>query len=103
MLNVFERSLDLIEPGGNRVSFTVSFGPPYTSGQSYRCPVKFTGWGTSPPDIGGSDSLQALLLAVALVYSILSDFVSHGGCVVYPGTDSEYDLRGFNEIERERI
>ncbi len=100
---MFERSLDLISPDGHRVTFTVSFGPPYPSGQSYRCPVKFTGWGTSPPDIAGSDSLQALLLAVALVYSILSDFASHGGRVMYPGTDSEYDLRSFNEIDHDRI
>ncbi len=100
---MFERTLDLIAPNEHRVTLTVSFGPPYASGQSYRCPVTFTGWGSSPPDIAGSDSLQALLLAIALVHGILSDFVSRGGRVVYPGTDSDFDLKDFSEIQHERI
>jgi uncharacterized protein DUF6968 len=93
---MFERTLDLIPPNGDRTTFTVSLGPAYPFEESFRCPVKFTGWGKSPPDMFGFDSLQALLLAVGMVHGILSAFVAHGGRVLYSGTDSDFDLSHFN-------
>jgi hypothetical protein len=54
-----ERRLDLVGRSGKRVPFTVQFGPVYGEGKDFRCPVKFIGWGDSPPDIWGVDSLQA--------------------------------------------
>ena len=87
---MFERTVDLIPPSGERVTLTVTFGPPYASGEGFRCPVKFSGWTNSPPDISGFDSLQALLLAVGLVHGILSTFVASGGRVLLSGHGSGF-------------
>jgi hypothetical protein len=93
--SIAERTLDLLKPSGERVTFRVEFGPIHGDGQNFRCPVRFHGWGDSPPDIRGYDSLQALVLAVTLVHSILDDFVRRGGRVLWPGTDDDYDLDQF--------
>jgi hypothetical protein len=89
------RTYDLLKPDGERVRFTASFGPIYQSGRDYRCPVRFSGWGNSPPDIWGQDSLQAFLLAVNLVHSILHEFIERGGRVLYSDTDVDWDLEIF--------
>jgi len=89
------RCVDLLKPSGERVSFRVEFGPIRAEGQDFRCRVRFHGWGDSPPDVWGYDSLQALLLAVELVHAILIDFVRHGGRVLRPGTSADYDLNDF--------
>ena len=85
-----ERSFDLLKSGGERVRFTVSYGPVYQRGEYYFCPVQFAGWANPPPDIQGGDSLEALLHAVGLVHAILRDFIKHGGHVFYAGTDCDY-------------
>jgi hypothetical protein len=87
-----ERSVDLVKPTGERVHFRVEFGPIYPASKDFRCKVCFHGWGNSPPDICGYDSLQALLLAVDLVYGILADFIERGGRIFWPGTSEDYDL-----------
>ena len=89
------RCVDLLKRSGERVSFRVKFGPVRAEGQDFRCRVRFHGWGDSPPDIRGYDSLQALLLAVGLVRAILVDFVRHGGRLLWPGTSADYDLNAF--------
>jgi hypothetical protein len=93
---IAERSVDMITAAGDRIPFRVEFGPIINDGQDCRCRVRFHGWGHSPPDIRGYDSLQALMLAVGLVHSILDDFVSHGGRIVWPGTKRDYDLDEFS-------
>jgi hypothetical protein len=90
-----ERRLDLLKPSGERVAFRVEFGPIRGEGQDFHCRVRFYGWGDSPPDIWGYDSLQALGLAVTLVRSILCDFVQRGGRVLWPGADADFDLDEF--------
>ena len=85
-----ERSFDLLKPGGERVRFTVSYGPVYQRGEDFFCPIQFAGWANPPPDIQGGDSLEALLHAVGLVHAILQDFIKHGGRVFYAGTDYDY-------------
>jgi hypothetical protein len=85
-----ERSFDLLKSGGERVRFTVSYGPVYQRDEDFFCPVEFAGWTNPPPDIQGGDSLEALLHAVGLVHSILRDFIKHGGRVFYAGTDCDY-------------
>jgi hypothetical protein len=92
---IAERTLDLLKPSGERVTFRVEFGPILGDGQDFHCRVRFHGWGDSPPDIWGYDSLQALVLAVSLVHSILDDFVRRGGRALWPGTDTDYDLDEF--------
>jgi hypothetical protein len=93
---IAERTYDLLKPSGERVRFTASFGPIYQSGEDYRCPVRFTGWVDSPQDIWGQDSLQAFLLAVSLVHSILRSFIERGGRVLYLDTDEDYRLETFD-------
>jgi len=89
------RSVDLEKPSGERVPFRVEFGPVYDAGRGSRCKVRFHGWGDSPPDISGYDSLEALILAVELVHAILAEFVRRGGRLLRPGTSSEYSLDDF--------
>jgi len=85
-----ERSFDLLKPSGERVRFTVSYGPVYQRSEYFYCPVRFVGWANPPPDIQGADSLEALLQAVGLVHAILRDFIKHGGRVLYAGTECDY-------------
>ena len=93
---IAERNVDLITPSGERIPFRIEFGPITSDGQDCHCRVRFHGWEDSPPDIWGYDSLQALVLAVSLVHSILYSFVHEGGRVVWPGTDRDYDLDEFS-------
>jgi hypothetical protein len=94
-LKIVERCVDLLMPSGKRVPFRVEFGPVRTEGRDFRCRVRFHGWGDSPPEIWGYDSLQALLLAVGLVRAILADFTRRGGRVLWPGTSADYDMNAF--------
>jgi hypothetical protein len=90
-----ERTLDLVKPSGERITFTARFGPIYKMDRDFRCKVEFLGWGDSPPDIRGADSLQALIAAITLAHSILHEFVIRGGRVLYPGTEIDFDLEEF--------
>ena len=92
---IAERTVDLVKLSGERVTFRVEFGPIRADGQEFRCPVRFHGWGDSPPDIRGYDSLQAFVLSVGLVHSILEEFVRGGGRALWPGSDTDYDLDMF--------
>jgi hypothetical protein len=92
---IAERSVDLLKPSGQRVGFRVEFGPIRSVGQDARCRVRFHGWGDSPPDVRGRDSLEAFLQAIGLVHSILDEFVRRGGRVLWPGTTNDYDLGYF--------
>jgi hypothetical protein len=89
---IAERTVDLIKVTGERVTLRVEFGSIRAQGKDFRCPVRFFGWGNPPPDICGYDSLQAFVLSVGLVHSILDTFVRGGGRVVWSGTDTGYDL-----------
>src|ERR1700734_2679139 len=109
---IAERSLQLLLPTGKRVSFRVTFGPIRKVRRDFGCPVRFYGWGNSPPDIWGADSLQAFTLAITLVHSILDTVVQRGGRVLWPGsgTDLDYDLDNFltspnrpSRIARKRV
>jgi hypothetical protein len=92
---IAERFLDLLLPSGNRVSFRVAFGPIRAVGQQFRCQVRFYGWGDSPPDIWGCDSLDAFVNALTLVHSILYEFVQRGGRILWPESNDEYLLDNF--------
>jgi hypothetical protein len=93
---IAERSVDLLTPSGERIALLVEFGPIRKSGQGFRCRVRYHGgWEDSPPDIGGHDSLEALLLAVDLVHAMFVDFARDGVRVLWPGTSNDYDLSAF--------
>jgi hypothetical protein len=89
---IADREFDLLPPGKSRVRLTVRFGPIYHADGSYRCPVRFEGWGDQPPDIFGDDSLQAFLLAVTCMNSILRCFIARGGRVLFPDTNDDMPL-----------
>jgi hypothetical protein len=89
---IAERTFDLLMPTNERVRFTATFGPIYKFEESYRCPIHFDGWGDPAPDIFGYDSLQAFLLAVTLLNSMLRSLVERGGRVLYPDTDDDCPL-----------
>jgi hypothetical protein len=88
------RVLDGITPSGARTRIILSLGIPYMSGNSFRCPVRVSGldYDYTPPDIGGWDAVQALLLAISCAAGLLDDFVVRGGRVFYPDTDTPYDF-----------
>jgi hypothetical protein len=90
-----ERSVDLLTARGHRIPFRVVFGPIRSDGEEFRCKVRFHGWGNSPRDIRGYDSLQACTLAFELVYTLLVGFAKRGGRIVWPGTADDYDLSMF--------
>ena len=92
---IAERSVDLVKPSGEQVRFRVKFGPVSNSGRDFRCRVRFHGWGDSPPDIWGYDSLQSVILAIQLVHTILADFIRRGGRVLWPDTSNDYSLDDF--------
>ena len=75
---IAERAFDLLMPTKERVLFVATFGPIYKFEESYRCPIRFEGWGDPAPDIFGFDSLQAFLLAVTLLNSMLRRFIERG-------------------------
>jgi len=89
---IAERSFDLLMPTKERVRFNVAFGPIYKFEESYRCPIRFEGWGDPAPDIFGYDSLQAFLLAVTLLNEMLRCLIENGGRVVYPDTEDDFPL-----------
>jgi hypothetical protein len=98
---IAERTLDLLKPSGERVTFRVEFGPIRGDGQDFHCRVRFHGWEDSTRDIWGYDTLQTLVLAMSLVHSLLNDFVQRGGRVLWPGTETDYDLDEFvSSLER---
>ncbi len=95
LLPIAQRNLDLVYPTGTRTTLIIELGPIYTREEAFRCPVSLRGFHETLPDIAGADSLQALLLAVDMVHSVLEAFVRRGGKIYYPGTDNVYDLNRF--------
>jgi hypothetical protein len=93
---IAERSFDLLMPTGERVRFTATFGPIYKEQDSYRCPIRFEGWGDPAPDIFGYDSLQAFLLAVTLLNSMLRRFTERGGRTLFPDTNDDFPLESIS-------
>src|SRR5947209_20546293 len=79
------RTLDGITPSGERTRIVVSLAQPYPWLNSYRCPVRIAGldYDYTPPDIAGSDAVQALLLAISMAFGLVDDFVQRGGRVFY--------------------
>jgi hypothetical protein len=90
--SIADRTFDLLPPDQKAIRLTVYFGPIYELDNSFRCPVRFEGWGDQPRDIFGADSLQAFLLAVTYVNAALTSFINRGGRVLFPDTDQDMPL-----------
>src|SRR5262249_5155358 len=56
---------------------------------SWRCRASVEGLPDRPLDADGTDSLQALLLAIKNVRGSLDRFVEHGGKLYWPGNEQD--------------
>ncbi|NJK92005.1 MAG: hypothetical protein HC904_09380 [Blastochloris sp.] len=88
------RELDGILPDGAKTRVKIYLGDPYPHGNCFRCPIAIEGihFEHQYPDIGGSDPLQSILLAVSLAKGMIEDFLAHGGRLFYPDTQTKYDM-----------
>src|SRR3954463_5864564 len=73
------RRLICVRPTGESFPVTVKIGMPYEQdGRSSRCPVSIDPLHLHLPDIAGSDTLQAVELAMRLVGLLLTDVLEQG-------------------------
>ena len=82
---------------GSERAVKARVGRPYQDGSEvWACPVELVGFEHRYPDIRGSDSMQALELALSVVWSRLQDFIEKGGTVC----DREGNPYTLNELRR---
>jgi hypothetical protein len=93
---ISELSVSFVHPDGRKVAGRIWIGRPEVVDEvESRCPVGLDGlWDRLPP-ISGCDTLQALLLAVRLVGSLLRDFHESGGQVLHSENDEPVDLGAY--------
>jgi hypothetical protein len=91
---IAELRVVFVHPDGRRVPGRIAVGQPYTlagadPAASYEshCPVEIDGVHSRLFPIVGEGTLGALLLGVQFLGSMLHDFVSRGGRVLYPNSD----------------
>ena len=73
---------------GTRTAGLIRIEKPYvTDDNECRCPVVIEGLHESMPEISGTSTLQALLLAVCFCSSLLRDFVESGGRILRRSED----------------
>ena len=91
------REFDGILPDGTKSHVKISLGEPYSHGNSFRCPVTIEGihFEHQYPDIGGSDAMQSILLAIELSKGMIKDFLDHGGMLFYPNTDVKFEMENW--------
>jgi hypothetical protein len=93
---VSELSVAFVHPDGRKVAGRIWIGQPeVVDDVESRCPVGLDGLHERLPPISGGDTLQALLLAVRLVGSLLRDFHESGGQVFHSETDDAVDLGAY--------
>ena len=68
--------------------------------RAWRCPVRLDGLVSPMPDIGGDDSLQALLLALRVAHQQLAQAEAAGAKLLTVGgepedRDSGFDLKSY--------
>jgi hypothetical protein len=92
---VARRDLTCVESDGSELSVRILVGRPYETGHgSWACPVETRGLHDDHPDIIGSDSLQAICLALSLVRMLLEYFIQDGGKILDPVDRSEVSPDG---------
>lgn len=89
------------KPTGEEVTITVRIGQPYADGlDSWRCPVSVEPLYSKLADIAGADSLQAVVLACNLAFTLLQDFKDKGGKLTYQdGGEFPLEAYGFGKPE----
>ena len=82
---------------GSERPVRVRVGRPYLDGAGvWACPAELSGFEQRYPDMRGEDSLQALVLALSLLWRRLQDFVEKGGTVL----DREGHAYTLDELRR---
>jgi len=95
---IAERAVVFVHPDGRRCGGRIAIGLPYmVSVEQARCPLILEGLETFPPQIAGSSTLQAILLATRLAARRLHDFRARGGRIEYPGEE------GGGEVELDAL
>jgi hypothetical protein len=88
--------LTCVRPNGEHVPVTVAVGHPYpTIEGDWACPVEIAGLHGRLTDAHGTDSLQALCLAIKLVGSLLASFVAEGGRILESKTGKDVELDSY--------
>jgi hypothetical protein len=78
---------------GNRTPIVVTVGRPYVVDEAEsRCPILITGLDGQNADIAGSDSLQALGLALSFIRRRLEHQVEQGSKLLYEGESDDDDV-----------
>jgi Domain of unknown function (DUF6968) len=87
-----------IKPNGERLAIAVRIGRPYVSGtdpETWSCPVSVEPLYPKLADIAGLDSLQALVLACNLAFSLLQGFKDKGGRLLHDD-GTEFPLEAYD-------
>src|SRR6267143_1946399 len=85
-----------VRPSGERIQVTVAIGHPFpTAAGDWACPIEITALHGRLPDVHGTDSLQALCLAIRAAGELLASFVADGGRILHPATEENFPLDAY--------
>ena len=86
-------------PDGSKRAVRLRVGKPYQISKSeWACPVELNGFEPRYPDIRGNDSMQALNLALSLVWQRLEDFLDKGGKLFDREGGHHYTLKDLRKV-----
>ncbi len=90
-----------VHPDGTRAPLIVEIGKPYSvDTEEWACPVSLKPLYPRLPDQHGVDSMQALCLALSLVFDLLSHFKEKGGALQYEdGEEHSINSYGFGRFK----
>ncbi|EEF60680.1 DUF6968 family protein [Pedosphaera parvula] len=90
---IARRELNGVPLSGEKFQIIIEIGKPYTEeNQNWRCPVTVQPLSKRTYHINGSDSFQALTLAISFAHEELADFVKSGGKLFFRDSDEEFNL-----------
>ncbi len=92
---VAERKLACIEQDGSRTRFAIRLDE--NPDKDWACPVALEGLEAGLPDVHGTDSFQALMLARKLAYELLAARAKEGARFVDDEEGYDVDLVGLFE------
>lgn len=87
---IAEEQVVFVTASGDRIPGRIAIGKPeHVTPEEVHCPIALDGLYPRVGPIIGASSVQALLLAVRFLGTILHGFTSRGGRVVDPADDSD--------------
>jgi hypothetical protein len=92
--NIASEQIQLIFPDGTRRAVDIEIGCPYVDEEGVaRCPVGMKGLYPRLPDVAGTSTLHALLLAFRLVHNLLKSKLEEGVSLAFfdPGHPDKCD------------